>query len=154
MAICYAVNTHHTIEQTSGIFTMVCLTIAETLWFTNIFPSNRVLKWSRQIHIATSKKIEKHTTTITTVGFYFFPFFSLFSIWRLLHCLKKVCVFWMSKFHWRFSCLVSPPVFHHGLPILKMLSPSIFIIWGLSSWMDSYNPYLSMTRNPYLSMVL
>jgi hypothetical protein len=54
---------------------MVCLTIAETLWFTNIFPSNRVLKWSRQIHIATSKKIEKHTTTITTVGFYFFPFF-------------------------------------------------------------------------------
>ena len=81
MAICYAVNTHHTIEQTSGIFTMVCLTIAETLWFTNIFPSNRVLKWSRQIHIATSKKIEKTYHYNYNCRILLFPiFFPLFDL--------------------------------------------------------------------------
>ena len=113
-------------------FTMVCLTIPETLWFTNIFPSGRVLKWSRQIHIATSKKIEK-TYHYNSVGFYFFPFFPSFRSGDCCIAWKKYASFGWANSTWRFSCLVSPPVFHHGLPILKMVTPSIFIIWGLSS---------------------
>ena len=55
-------------------------------WFTNIFPSNRVLKWSpsptlRQIHIATSKKIEKTYHYNYNCRILFFPiFFPLFDL--------------------------------------------------------------------------
>lgn len=147
--------------------TMVCLTIPETLWFTNIFPSNRVLKWSpsptlRQIHIATSKKIEKHT--ITSVGFYFFPFFPYF---RSGDC----CIAWTK--YASFGCSnqnldeqMPPGDFHAWFHHLCFITDSQFEKWlphpflsyGLyhHEWIviRCYNPYLSMTKNPYLSMVL